>query len=69
MTPIADQPLGAGDPAQVVRILVRDGDTVRAGQPLIELAAPDLALGVAQAEMRIADLQAGLPAASPIARI
>jgi putative peptide zinc metalloprotease protein len=57
MTPIADQPLSPGDPAEVVRILVVNGDAVHAGQPLVELAAPDLALGIAQAQLRIATLQ------------
>ena len=57
LTPIADKPLVSGDPARVERVLVANGDAVRVGQPLLILASPDLSLGIAQATLRIAQLE------------
>ena len=57
LTPIADAPIATGDPARIDRVLVANGATVRAGQPLILLSSPELALGTARATLRIAQLQ------------
>lgn len=57
LTPIGDQVVVAGDPARIERILVRNGQTVAAGQQLLALSSPDLDLGEAQAQLRITQLQ------------
>jgi putative peptide zinc metalloprotease protein len=57
LKPIADKPLVPGDPGRVERILVNNGQSVVAGQPLLLLSSPDIALGEAQARLRIAQLQ------------
>ena len=60
LTPIADKPLGLGEPARVDRVLVANGATVVAGQPLLILSSPDLTLGAAQSRLRIAQFQSQL---------
>ena len=60
LAPIADQPLASGDPARIERVLVRPGQQVAAGQPLVLLSQPDIALGTAQARLRIAELESRL---------
>lgn len=57
LAPIGNAALAAGDPAQVSRVLVGDGDQVRVGQPLVLLTSPDLKLDVARATLRIAQLE------------
>ena len=57
LSPLAEKPLVPADPARIDRVLVRDGDAVVAGQPLLLLSAPELALGKAQAVLRIAQLE------------
>ena len=57
LTPIADQPVALGDPARVSQVLVRRGDAVAAGQPLVVLQSPEIDLGLAQARLRIAQLE------------
>ena len=57
LTPIVDTPIVTGNPALVEHILVANGAQVRAGQPLMILSSPDLTLGIAQANLRIAQLQ------------
>jgi HlyD family secretion protein len=47
----------------ITDLLVREGDNVEAGQPLIQLAVDDLASSVTQAEAGITQAQAGLQAA------
>lgn len=60
LTPIGAAPIVAGDPARVERVLVRNGDRVKAGAVLIELSAPDLVSAAAESKVRIAQLQAQL---------
>lgn len=57
LMPIVDKPLVTGEPARVDRILVANGDSVAAGQPLLILSSPDLDLGVLQSATRIAQLE------------
>ncbi|SEH17179.1 putative peptide zinc metalloprotease protein [Sphingopyxis sp. YR583] len=60
LSPIGAAPVVAGDPARVERVLVRNGDGVKAGTVLVELSAPDLISAAAQSRVRIAQLQAQL---------
>ena len=60
LMPVADKPLGLGEPARVERVLVANGATVVAGQPLAILSSPDLLLGAAQARLRIAQIDSQL---------
>lgn len=60
MGPIAAVPIVAGDPARVERVLVRNGQRVAAGAPLIELVAPDIDSAAAQARLRIARIETQL---------
>ena len=60
LVPINDQPALTGDPARVERILVANGTTVAAGQPLLILSSPDLTLGIAQSRLRVAELESRL---------
>ncbi len=60
LTPVADTPLGLGDPARVERVLVANGAAVVAGQPLVILSSPDLVLGAAQSRLRIAQFESQL---------
>lgn len=54
------EPLVAGDPAEVVAVLVRDGQAVRKGQVIAELRAPALAASAEGTAARIAGLEAQL---------
>ncbi|WP_428628502.1 HlyD family efflux transporter periplasmic adaptor subunit [Sphingopyxis sp.] len=60
MGPIAAVPIVAGDPARVERVLVRNGQRVAKGAPLIELIAPDIDVAAAQSRLRIAGIEAQL---------
>jgi putative peptide zinc metalloprotease protein len=60
MGPIAAVPIVAGDPARVERVLVRNGQRVAAGTPLVELVAPDIDVAAAQSRLRIASIEAQL---------
>jgi putative peptide zinc metalloprotease protein len=57
MGPIGAAPIVAGEPARVVRVLVRDGQSVKAGTPLIELAAPEIEADAARSRLRILNLE------------
>lgn len=57
LMPIGDKPMVAGEPARIERILVANGDRVKAGQPLMILSSPELDLGMAEASLRIAQLE------------
>ena len=57
LAPIAQKPLVPADPARVDQVLVKDGDQVTAGQPLMLLSEPELALDKAQAQLRISQLE------------
>ncbi len=60
LSPIGNAPLVAGDPAQIVRIFVHNGDVVEAGAPILELFAPDLDREAAAHKVEIARLSAQL---------
>jgi putative peptide zinc metalloprotease protein len=60
LAPVSAVPIVAGEPARVDRVLVADGARVRAGQPLVELSAPDLLRDTAEREARIGQLRAQL---------
>lgn len=60
LTPLADRPVALGDPARVERVLVRDGATVAAGQPLLILSSPDLDLQYGQSSLRVVQLESQL---------
>ena len=42
LSPIGDAPLVSGDPAQIAKIHVSNGDVVAAGTPIMTLLSPDL---------------------------
>ncbi len=58
LSPIGDAPLVAGDPAQIAKIHVRNGDRVAAGTPIMTLLAPDLDREAALHRVEIARLSA-----------
>ncbi len=58
LAPIGAAPVVAGDPARIDRILVANGQAVRAGTVLMELSAPELESAAAAARVRIVQLQA-----------
>lgn len=60
LSPIGNTPLVSGDPAQIVRILAKNGDRVAAGAPIAELAIPDLDRETAMRKVEIARLSAQL---------
>jgi putative peptide zinc metalloprotease protein len=60
LTPIGAAPIVAGEAARIDQILVRAGQTVAAGTPLMILTAPELERDVAATNVRIVKLQAQL---------
>ncbi len=56
LSPIGDSPLVSGDPAQIAKIHVGNGDVVAAGAAIITLVAPDLDREVALHRVEIARL-------------
>ncbi len=58
LSPIGDAPLVAGDPAQIAKIHVRNGDTVATGTPIMTLLSSDLDLEAALHRVEIARLSA-----------
>jgi putative peptide zinc metalloprotease protein len=60
LAPIDAAPVVAGDPAQIDRIAVRNGQAVRAGDIIAELSAPEITANSRQRAARIAQLEAQL---------
>jgi putative peptide zinc metalloprotease protein len=60
LSPIGDAPLVAGDPAQIAKFHVRNGDQVAAGTPIVTLLAPDLDRDAALHRVEIARLSVQL---------
>ncbi len=58
LSPIGDTPLVAGDPAQIAKIHVRNGDNVVSGAPVVTLLSPDLDREAALHRVEIARLSA-----------
>jgi putative peptide zinc metalloprotease protein len=58
LSPIGDAPLVSGDPAQIAKIHVRNGDQVAAGAAIATLLAPDLDRDAALHRVEIARLSA-----------
>jgi putative peptide zinc metalloprotease protein len=58
LAPVGAAPVVAGDAARIDRILVKNGQRVKAGAVLMELSAPELQSAAAAARVRIAQLQA-----------
>jgi putative peptide zinc metalloprotease protein len=58
LSPIGDAPLVSGDPAQIAKIHVRNGDSVAAGTPIMTLLSPDLDREAALHRVEIARLTA-----------
>jgi putative peptide zinc metalloprotease protein len=58
LAPVGAAPVVAGDAARIDRILVKNGQSVKAGAVLMELSAPELQSAAAAARVRIAQLQA-----------
>ncbi len=57
LAPVVTSPLVAGDAAKIDNILVRNGQMVKAGDPLFELSAPELEADRGQRGLRIKALQ------------
>ncbi len=68
LSPIGSAPIVAGDPSRIDQILVKNGDRVVAGTPLMVLTAPELERDVAAANVRIVQLQTQLDRAMADAR-
>jgi membrane fusion protein (multidrug efflux system) len=62
-------PLSSKIPATVQRVLVKEGDPVEVGQPLVILEDQDLQLKVQQAEAALASAQAQLASAADTVRV
>lgn len=60
LTPIGAAPIVAGEAARIDQILVRSGQAVAVGTPLMVLTAPELERDVAATNVRIVKLQAQL---------
>jgi putative peptide zinc metalloprotease protein len=58
LAPVGVAPVVAGDPARIDRVLVKNGQAVKAGAVLMELSAPELEGAAASTRVRIAQLQA-----------
>jgi putative peptide zinc metalloprotease protein len=56
LSPIGESPLVSGDPAQIAKIHVRNGDTVAAGAAIMTLVAPDIDREAALHRVEIARL-------------
>jgi putative peptide zinc metalloprotease protein len=57
LTPVGASPIVSGEPAEIVQVLVENGQDVAAGTAIIELRAPELAARAAATKVRIAQLQ------------
>ncbi len=62
-------PISSKIPATVQQVLVKEGDPVKAGQPLLILEDQDLQLKVQQAEAALASAQAQLASAADTVRV
>jgi putative peptide zinc metalloprotease protein len=60
LSPIVAAPIVAGDPALVEKVLVKNGQEVKAGDVLFELVAPELDASLSQNNVRIAQIEAQL---------
>lgn len=58
LAPLGAKPVVAGDPARIEAILVRNGQRVAAGTPLIRLSAPELEKNIALSRINIARIRA-----------
>jgi putative peptide zinc metalloprotease protein len=58
LAPVGTAPVVAGDASRIDRILVKNGQRVKAGAVLMELSAPELQSAAAATRVRIAQLQA-----------
>jgi putative peptide zinc metalloprotease protein len=58
LAPVGTAPVVSGDAARIDRILVKNGQRVKAGAVLMELSAPELQSAAAATKVRIAQLQA-----------
>ncbi|WP_432201908.1 site-2 protease family protein [Erythrobacter sp. W53] len=57
LTPVGASPIIAGEAARVEQVFVSNGARVSAGDPLIELTAPEITAQAAATKVRIAQLQ------------
>ncbi|MBD2840635.1 HlyD family efflux transporter periplasmic adaptor subunit [Erythrobacter rubeus] len=57
LTPVGAAPIVSGEPARVIRVIARNGQSVTVGDPIIELDAPELKAQAAQTKVRIAQLR------------
>lgn len=60
LTPISAAPLVSGDPARIDVVHVKPGQSVKAGDILFELSAPELTAGQAERDARKAQLESQL---------
>ena len=57
LTPVGAAPIVSGEPARIVKVIAHNGQSVTAGDPIIELDAPELAAEAASTKVRIAQLE------------
>ncbi|MCK0129256.1 HlyD family efflux transporter periplasmic adaptor subunit [Erythrobacter sp. F6033] len=57
LTPVGAAPIVSGEPARVVNVITANGQRVAAGDPIIELEAPELRAEAASTKVRIAQLE------------
>lgn len=57
MSPVGSAPIVSGEPAEIIEVMVENGQEVSAGTPIIELQAPELKAQAAATKVRIAQLQ------------
>lgn len=57
LAPVGASPIVAGEAARVERVLVKAGESVPAGTPIIELNAPELSALAAATKVRVAQLE------------
>ncbi len=68
LTPISAIPIVSGDPAQIAKVLVRNGERVKAGMVLFELDAPELDASRTQSGVKIKRIEEQLARGASDAR-
>ncbi|MEM1053497.1 MAG: site-2 protease family protein [Pseudomonadota bacterium] len=57
LSPVGASPVVSGEPAEIIEVLVENGQEVAKGTAIIELQAPELAAQAAATKVRVAQLQ------------
>lgn len=57
LTPVGASPIVSGEPARITRVVAQNGQLVAAGDPIVELDAPELLMAAASSKVLIAQLE------------